>query len=92
MKSTLAEGHNRAVIRACLTENGSPMQAIDIARTAHQKGLISSNRGQLGVYNIIQTVLRRNKNTFVLVARGRWGLRERDENLCVYVRPPARKL
>lgn len=52
------------------------MAVRDIANKAYQNGQISSPNGYKGVYNIVQTVLRRNNGTtFIKVAPGTWGLR-----------------
>jgi hypothetical protein len=51
------------------------MAVRDIANKAYQNGLIRSPNGYKGVYNIVQTVLRRNKRTtFLKVGLGTWDL------------------
>ena len=71
-------GNNRKVIVSILGNNGGPMAVRDIANKAFQSGLIRSPNGYKGVYNIVQTVLRRNKGTtFSKVDLGTWDLRAR---------------
>jgi hypothetical protein len=71
-------GANRTIIVSILESNEGPMAIRDIANKAFQSGQIRSVNGYKGVYNIVQTVLRRNKKTtFVKVGAGKWDLRVR---------------
>ena len=74
-------GTNRAAIIKILERNDGPMAVREIANKAFQSEKIKSpRRGYKGVYNIVQTVLKRNrKNTFIKVAPGQWDLRVRIE-------------
>ncbi len=72
-------GHNALVIAAILKNTGHPMNVRSIAQQAHESGQIASGNEYKGVYNIVQTVLKRNSknghSTFVKVDRGLWYLR-----------------
>ena len=68
-------GNNRKIIVSILESNGESMAVRDIANKAWQNRQIGSANGYKGVYNIVQTVLKRNKGTtFIKVAPGTWDL------------------
>jgi hypothetical protein len=79
LKATkVASGHNRRAIVEILKEKGEPMRVVEIARVAHERGLIRSRRGLDGVYATISTVLaRNNKHLFISLGNGKWEFRER---------------
>ena len=77
-------GTNRAAIIKILERNERPMAVREIANKAFQSEKIKSSHGYKGVYNIVQTVLKRNrKNTFIKVAPGQWDLRVRIEKRAI---------
>jgi len=71
-------GHNVEIISSILEQGGKPLTVKTIAHMAYESGQITSANKYTGVYNIVQTVLKRNqKSTFVKVDRGTWDLKSR---------------
>jgi len=79
--STPVEGINKTAIVSILREAGRPLRITAITQRAMQNGSIQSEKGQRGVYSIVQTILNRNKKKiFLKRGRGVWDLRERLSN------------
>jgi hypothetical protein len=81
-------GQNRKVIVEILRKADQPLRISEIAKQAHEHGLIVSKRGYRGVYATVGTVLTRNsKHVFMQIRRGTWDLRDRSRRLTVFAHP-----
>ncbi len=75
-------GRNAVVIGTILSRAGKPLAIKDVAKIAYEQKLIQNAKGYLAVYNIVQTVMRRNSRNgsamFVKLDGNLWDLKERQ--------------
>lgn len=75
-------GHNAVVIGTILSRAGKPLPIKDVARIAYDQKLIHNDKQYAGVYNIVQSVMRRNSKNgsamFVKLDGNLWDLKERQ--------------
>ncbi|HEV2357346.1 MAG TPA: hypothetical protein VGZ23_07030 [bacterium] len=74
-------GPSQLAVATIIGNNGSPMRIAEIANKAFQSGEIKSAIGYKGVYNIVQTILKRDKINFVKVGPGTYAISGRPDRV-----------